>query len=288
MPTDNQLYTQLAEEFPENLVPYTYVSPTPAPTVETPEGEEEPQEGLAEDSDLLYLRKLGYDLQADEEQTAAIRARKNEIIEEYIQAYITNNESTEVYLNYMPGNISLVSKESDLKTGTRHGFFDSANGATYTLGADLDFTGLEFAMAENFTGTLDGAGHTVTGLKITISTSRREFATEKSGAIFGTLNGATIRDITFKDTEIVITTPANIAIDAAVLALEAIDSTIENVTFDGVTITTGRGDDGSAPYRISDSILTNSGSTITDLKGANVVIEASENVEVIETLEPMN
>ncbi len=287
LPTDKVLYEQLADEFPANFVPYVYVSPTPVPTSEDqPEGT--PQEAIDTEADLVYYRKLGYDLQADEQEMAAIRARKNEIIEEYIQGYLDNNIETAVYLQYSAGNVASITSAEDLKKGSSYGFFDTENGATYTLDADIDLAGKNFSMAELFKGTLDGQGHTVSNLKLTISTARKDRLTVKDGGIFGTLDGATIKDITFKDVEIVVNVLPGVDVNVAALAIEAIDSTIENVTFDGLTITTSRGDDGVSKYVISDSILTNEGSTISGLRGRNVTINASAEAEIQQTLEPMN
>ncbi len=287
LPTEKELYEQLAEEFPENFLPYVYVSPTPAPTAEGEVEEGAPQEAIDEEADLVYLRSLGYDLQGDETELQAIRTRKNEIIEEYIQAYLANNEETDVYLRYSVGNVATITSPEDLKRGTSYGFFDSEGGATLTLGADIDMAGKSFTTSEVFTGTLDGQGYTVSNLKLTISTARRDRVTEKDGALFGTLDGATIKDITFKDMEIVVNVPTGIHVNAAALAIEAIGATIENVTFDGLTITTGRGDDGRSSYVVSDSILDNQGSVITGLQGRNVTINASADVEVHLDLEAM-
>lgn len=294
LPTDRELYDQLAEEFPENFLPYEPSDEEPVVTDEVIEGEEiEEGEDVAggeitADDVYAYIRLLGYDLQGEEDELAEIRTRKNEIIESYIDAYVENNENTTVYLQYAQGNTVLVRSEADLKNGSDYGFFDTEGGKTYKLENDIDLAGVSMKDVPVFTGVLDGQGHTISNLKLTISTSKKDFVTDKDGALFGVLDGAEISNITFKDMVIVVNVPNTVNVRVAALAIDAINSKIENVVFDGLTIQTGRGDDGTSTYIVSDSILNNEGSEIEGLSGSNVVIEASPNAEVTEDLEPVS
>lgn len=295
LPTDIELYAQLAEEFPENFLPYVPSDDEPEVSEAIVDGEEivdgegevAPDTEINEEDDLVFLRSLGYDLQADEAEVAEIRSRKNEIIEEYIDAYVENNENTTVYLQYSQGNTVLIRSAEDLKTGSDYGFFDTDGGKTYKLENDIDLSGISMKNPAVFTGVLDGQGYTISNLKLTISTSKIDFVTEKDGSLFGNLDGAEISNVTFKDMVIVVNVPNTVNIRVAALAIDAINSKIDNVVFDGLTIQTGRGDDGTSTYVVSDSILNNQGSEINGLAGANVVIEASPNATVTETLEPL-
>lgn len=291
LPTDKELYTQLAEEFPESFVPFVYVSPTPAPTVEgkdedmaDPDGDE----GITEEDDLLYIRKLGWDMIADDAKRAEIRTRKNDIIEGYIQNYITNSLATDVYLRFDIGNTITVRSAEDLKSGTTYGFFEKGPDTRYILANDIDMQGEKLTMSETFTGLLDGAGFTISNAIVVVSTAKKDFATEKEGALFGTLENAEIRDVTFENFTVTISTPAGVSIRAAALAVNAMNSKIENVLFDGLTIETGRGDDGKTDYTLSDSILNNNGSTIVNLQGKDVTIIASDNAKIISELDMLD
>lgn len=287
MPTDQQLYDQLAEEFPDNFLPYEGGNDEPAPT-ETASTDEESLdevEGLSGIDQFLFIRNLGYELQADDEELALIRVRKNEIFEEFVQAYIQNNEQTTVYLNFVSGDTAVVRSANDLKTGSDYGFFDIEGGKTYELANDIDLEGVNFKESPSFTGTIDGQGYTISNLKLTVSTRKSDFATEKVGALFAELNGATIRNITFKDMVIEVNIPNNVDVTVAALAIDAINSTFEDVVIDGLTIVTGRGDDGTSTYIVSDSVYNNDGSNLSGLSGNDIVIDASGSAQVIRTLD---
>lgn len=85
---------------------------------------------------------------------------------------------------------------------------------TYYIMNDIDMTGFEFKPINGtFTGTLDGQGHTISNLNISGSSGYE--------AMFKTIRGATIKNILFKDVNI-ISTSTNLG--CGVIAGEAYDS----------------------------------------------------------------
>lgn len=88
-------------------------------------------------------------------------------------------------------------------------------GGDYTLEADIDMTDVEFSPFGDFTGTFDGKGHVIKGLKY--NNSR-----QNNVALFSTAHGATIKNVGFVE--------ANIVGNANVAAIvgRAYGSTIQN------------------------------------------------------------
>jgi hypothetical protein len=94
----------------------------------------------------------------------------------------------------------------------------SNTAAYYKLANDIDATGFDFTPITGFSGTLDGAGFTISNLSI---------ASSYAQAIFeSTADGAVIKDITFDKPEFNLTDDASYA---GVVVAQAIGATIENV-----------------------------------------------------------
>ena len=116
---------------------------------------------------------------------------------------------------------------------------DDYDGKYVALGADVDLEGAEWTpigagtrkssgIAEGstpFAGTFDGAGHTVSGLKIT-STQGADYAI----GLFGILDGATAKNLTVADTKIAVPQSELAGILCGMLAN---DSTVSGVSVSG-------------------------------------------------------
>jgi len=99
-------------------------------------------------------------------------------------------------------NIFVTQNDGDKEVATVEQFMNIARNlsASYVLTADIDMTGVEFGGFANgngkeFTGTLDGKGHKVKGLKA--QGSGNDFG------VFGKTTGATIKNIAFEDFQVV-------------------------------------------------------------------------------------
>ena len=98
--------------------------------------------------------------------------------------------------------------------------------------------------------------------------------------MFTVLEGATIKDITFKNMTIEINGPPGVDVQAAVLAVDAVDSSIENVVFDGLEIITGNGDNGLTSYELSDFILNNKNTIVNNVAGNDIIFDVSSSAIV--------
>lgn len=138
-----------------------------------------------------------------------------------------------VYVNYLKGDFSLVSTARELKAST---------GKNIYLLNDIDLNGEEFNFGD-YKYTLLGNGHTISNFKIKYDPSRSgikedlEDDSKKSlyVSLFGNLNGATVKDVNFKDVKIDVNTALTTTykIYLAPLGIKAVNATVENVTFEG-------------------------------------------------------
>jgi len=284
LPTEKQLYDQLAEEFPENIVTFeeveeeVEVEETKIDTAAAEELEDELEDNIEQENDSpwLFLNELGYDLNADEDEIAEIRYRKNEIIEEYISRYEDNNKQNHIYLVYEDGLNITVENTQDLDAGGNYSFKNVGEEGSYIFESDLNFGDANFSSVDEFSGLIDGQNHVLSNIHLKLTFSKRDALEGGSGALFKSLSKATIKNITFKDMVLEISAPAGVDVTAATLALTAEDSIIENVTFDGLTIKTGNSDNGRSNYTISDFVLDDSGLTVKDVNATNINYEVSE------------
>ena len=285
VPTLEMVWTQLAEEFPQYFVEYDYVSPTPGVVETDAAGEElEPDANVqTEDTSLLFLHQMGWDIpEADNEAVMdEIRTRKNEIYELYIQGYVENTADSTVYLGFAPADSIIVRTPEDLLVGRNYGFLDESEEVTYVFEADIDMSGLSFTMAENFKGSIEGNGYTLSNVEMPIRSPKRDFAEYIAGALFNQMEGASVSDLTISNLTIDANLGPEIDADLAAFAISASDTTISNVHLENVTITTGRGDNGLAQYRVSDSFMELDGGSIEEFTVTNLTVEASDDAEVI-------
>lgn len=273
LPSDQELYDQLAEEFPQNILPYQEENHK--------ESDEEIDGDLPEENtNWEFLMKLGYELKADDADLEAIKFRKNEIIDEYINNYIVNNEANDVYLVFEEGIKVYVSEVDDINNGGKYGFADLGDKGEYYIEEDLNMGEASFSKIDHFSGLIDGQGHTLSNIHLKISFAKKDALTGGRGAMFTVLEGATIKDITFKNMTIEINGPPGVDVQAAVLAVDAVDSSIENVVFDGLEIITGNGDNGLTSYELSDFILNNKNTIVNNVAGNDIIFDVSSSAIV--------
>jgi hypothetical protein len=94
-------------------------------------------------------------------------------------------------------------------------------GAFYNDGAGWEPIGTSYGVF--FTGTFDGDGHTITGLKQNISASSTVY-----GGLFGLVNKATIKNLGMEDAEICVATTSGTAYAGGIVGYVYEKSTISN------------------------------------------------------------
>jgi hypothetical protein len=244
-PTEAELYAKLFETFPQYLERIEYTEPE----------EEEPES--VTDTSWLFLNKLGYSLKTTEAAALAeIRAAKDQLMEDAIQAYLKNTADRVVYLKFADGNYIAVRSADDLKMGSKHGFFDyDLSGKPidgYVIEADIDLAGVTITPSDKFSGKIIGNGHTISNLSISVTSRKIDTDREKSMGLAAFMEGAVISDLTFKDAVLTLQVNSGIRVTGGLLAASANGVTLSNCRFEGLTITGGKGDDGQADYRLGD------------------------------------
>ncbi len=263
-PTQEFLYGELYEMFPQYLERVEYVEP------------EEDEVDDTTDMSYLFLNKLGYQLKTtDEAALAELRTAKNQLIETSIQDYLSNTAGKVVYMKFVSGNFVLVSQPGDLKIGGEYGFFGTdAAGNTidgYVIQDDIDFSGVTLTMAENFSGEIIGNGYTLSNITLSVSSGKVDMDKEKSIALFDTLQDAQIEALTFENTTITTRLNEGTSIKAALIALNATNVTLTDCHFNGLTINSGKNDDGSAKYQFGDLFISASGIQLKDCTARDLV-----------------
>ena len=275
IPSKADVYATLAEEFPNLFREVDYVEP---------EKTEDPEVEDITDTSDLFINKLGYELDADESEREMIRARKDEIYEEAIQKYEKNSGQIVVYLKYIEGNYARVGHREDLFVERKYGFTGRDRYSNevdgYILTKDIDFSGVVFDMSEEFSGIILGNGHRMKNVTLQLSSKKIDTDTEKSIGMFASLSGATIKDLTFENFLVKLNVNEGIRVNVGALALNAEQVTLQNVAFDGLTITTGKGDNGSARYHISDLFLNQKNVTLQNVTATEVDIQASPHAKI--------
>lgn len=278
IPSNEEVYAQLQKEFPNYIRKIKYVEPS--------EDEINPEE----DTSDLFINKLGYEITTDDKTVRAmIRARKDEIYEEAIQYYIQNASGKVVYLKYSQGSYVRVTSVDDLKTGGKiwfSGLDKSGNPVEgYTIANDIDFKGVTVAMSEKFSGKILGNGFSLKNITLAVNSKKIDMDSSKALGLFNELDGAYIENLTFENMTVKLNVNSEIPVTAAPLAVQAQNTHLKNVRFDGLTIDTGKGDDGQAAYKIGDIFATGRNNKLENVTGSNISINASEFAQINALLE---
>ncbi|NLI52940.1 MAG: InlB B-repeat-containing protein [Clostridiales bacterium] len=263
-PSQASLYAMLYEMFPQYLEKVDYVEP------------DEDEVDDTTDMSYLFLNKLGYQLKTtDEAALAELRAAKNQLVETSIQNYLTNTAGKVVYMKFVPGNFVLLSQPGDLKIGGKYGFFgaDAAGNPIdgYVIEKDIDLSGVTLTMADSFTGVIYGNGHTLSNISLSVNSKKVDTEKEKSVALFNTLQDVKIDDLTFENASISTQLNEGTSVKAALLALDATNVTLNNCHFNGLTINSGKNDDGSNKYQFGDLFISASGVKLNDCTAQGLV-----------------
>ncbi len=217
---DIVVYEQLAEEFPEVVVPY-----------QAPETEEE------DNSIYRFLHDKGYDIiTEDAAAVTEVFARYDEIIEDTIETYQTNTANRNLYLKFTDGNTVTVHSVEDLKDGTDYVL--SGDVKNYVIAADLDFSGIDLKVAEDFSGKIEGNGYTVSNLTLKYASTKKEKPGQKLYGLFGSMKDAEITDLNFENITVTVKPKMGITLYAGLLAGKAENCKITNCSFRSVTVTT--------------------------------------------------
>ncbi|MGI5899347.1 MAG: InlB B-repeat-containing protein [Christensenellales bacterium] len=274
-PTQAWLYDRLHEMYPQYLQ-----------RIEYEEREIDPES--TEDTSWLFLNRLGYGLTPEGEAAIdELTAAKNSLMEENIQSYLVNTAERVVYLKFTDGLYIKVNSAADLKMGASYGFFDKdiaghdING--YIIESDIDLSGISFTMSESFSGTIEGNGHTLSNLTVSVSSRRLDGVSEKTVGLAEVMDGAQISNLTLKNARLSIQVDSGVSVTGGLLAGKASNVKLTNFVIDGMTVSSGRGDDGKAAYNLGDLFGSHSNVQITDSHAQNLTISIS-NPESVKTL----
>jgi hypothetical protein len=281
IPSNTALYAQLIEEFPDYIQPFVITEPIDG-------GDVKP----AEIDPDHYLKQLGFDIVTDDPAVRAqIRARKKALIETSIEDYMTQFNRKTIYLKFIEGNYVRVDDREDLKKTSLYGFRDTdAAGAAvdgYILASDIDFSGVKMETVELFSGKIFGNGYTLRNIEMTFSNRKLDNDPEKLAGLFLLLKGAVIQDLNFENLTLSLNYKPGIPVTAGALAVQADGTTLRNVNFDHMRITTGNSDDGTVPYVVADLIAKSVNCQLINVKGDDVEITASEHAIIRGSLSPV-
>ncbi len=275
IPTQAWIYGRLHEMYPQYLE-----------RIEYEEKEIDPES--TEDTSWLFLNRLGYGLTAEGEAALdELAVAKNTLVEENIQGYLANTAERVVYLKFTDGLYVRVKSAADLKMGASYGFFDKdlaghdING--YIIENDIDLSGISLTMAESFSGIIEGNGHTISNLTVSVASRKLEGVSEKTVGLAEVMDGAQISNLTLKNAKLSIQVDSGVSVTGGLLAGSANNVKLTNFVIDGMTITSGRGDDGKAVHKLGDLFGSHSNVEMTDSSAQNLTITIS-NPESVKTL----
>ena len=237
IPDNAELYGILAEEFPDYFEEYDLS------TQETSVDEDD--EDSVQRNPFAYMEEAGYRLVTrDTTALAEIRARKDELINSYIERYLVVNADINVYLKFIEGRYVVVSGLDSLMREGRY-YLDGMDSAGlrvdgYILRSDLDFTGVELEYTESFSGRIVGNGHKISNLDIVVNSRRRRpMDSMYYGGMFGQLDGAVIENVVFENILVAISEASGNSITVGLLAGSAVNTTVSGCVFNDTLIRTG-------------------------------------------------
>ncbi|HHX12920.1 MAG TPA: InlB B-repeat-containing protein [Clostridiales bacterium] len=273
IPTNEEIYEQVQKKFPNYVNKVKYVEPADV------------EASAEQDTSDLFINKLGYEIAtADVEIRTAIRKYKDELYENAINFYEENSSSKAIYLKYIEGGYANITKVDDLKSGGKIWFsgLDKLGNPVdgYIISNDIDFAGVSLTMAETFSGKIIGNGYSLKNITFNVSSKKIDNDISKSAGLFKELDGAYIENLTFEDMTVKLNVKSGIPVFVGTLAIQANNTDLKNVHFESLTIDTGRGDDGTATYKIGDVFLTDENNKLENVTGSNVTITASETAQV--------
>jgi len=159
----------------------------------------------------------------------------NQVIEEDDIDYSNGGKAQiNIYCKFDKGELIRIKNVSDLKAMVNN------QEGHYILANDIDLSKETWTPIEGFSGVLDGNGYSIKNLNLNVKNRVSGIAAKKaeeaSYGLFSKLEGAKITDLTMKDVNIVIDKASNVKLCVGALAGRTKRTTIENCTFDGITI----------------------------------------------------
>ena len=204
-----------------------------------------------------------------------------QVIEEDDIDYSKNRKAQiNIYCKFEKGEFIRVKTVSDLKA-----MVDNPKGH-YILAHDIDLSKETWKPIEGFSGIFDGNGYSINNLNLNVKNRVSGIASKKaeevSYGLFSKLEGAKIMNLSIKDANIVIDKSSNVKVCVGALAGRTKRTTIENCTFDGITISADGAlniDIVASGFVVGDYSTKTSNSVINNI---NVNVTTSGNLEVIE------
>ena len=183
----------------------------------------------------------------------------------------SENPNEVVYAKFLEGTYTIIRSPSDFK-GTVNA------GTKYYIDADIDMTGVKITVADIFSGSFIGNGHTIRGLSVT-----RE--QKKIGEYYGLFceiaSGAVFQDITFADVTVAVNLSNEQNTMVSHLGLFA-GTVSEGAAFENVTVS------GSMTYNCCGRDLTESlivGDLFGESDGVDLTEIRSDDITVSEVTE---
>ena len=157
-----------------------------------------------------------------------------------VQAVTYWKDYTEAYTTAEDGTILIANAKQLAKFAADVNGGNNFSGKTVQLTADIDLSGHVWTPAGNvtsypsiaFKGTFDGNNHTISDMS-----AKDSAANWASAGFFGSVSGATIKDVTFKNAKVTKVTSSHYA--GVVVGYEASNlnkTHIQNVTVEGATV----------------------------------------------------
>ena len=176
-----------------------------------------------------------------------------------------DNVIVKVYTKWISDSLAKVSTVEEFNKAI-------ARGKGIYLMNDLDFAGKEFRYMSSYDNEIIGNNFKLSNIKIeTIKVLSSERIPQFG--LFGTLSGATIKNVTFENVELVVETKVQVEIYVGTLAGTIKDSTIENVNISGkITISSIQDKINRLEYNNEDLANTIENSTINNCV-VNFVVE---------------
>ena len=125
--------------------------------------------------------------------------------------------------------------ELTLYISTKEDFISNVKGAgVYVLANNIDFEGESIAPIENFTGTLDGNGYTISNFSIYVNSETNENSNGLSVALFKNTDGATIKNLKIENAVVGLNqTAETVSAKIAILVANASATTIDCCSING-------------------------------------------------------
>ena len=219
-----------------------------------------------------------------ESEKILVRTVKNNLYEAYIQEYIENTKSQNIFLKYEKGLVIHVASLEDLRYKGQLSFsgltVDGEPVDRYSIEKDIDFKGASLVMGESFSGKISGNGHSLKNISLVLNSKPIDKDKEKKLSLFENLEDAVIEDLHIENFVIKINANAGVRVLAAPLAINGKNLSLKNVSLQNIQIDTGRSDDGSAEYLLGDLFVSSENISLANTKASQFAFTHSSFAKV--------